>query len=218
MEFNKIAGAVLLVLIVALVTSKIGDIVVPPHYAAHAKDDDHGGGTATTPTPKAPEPTFAAAINAATDAQGKRLANRCTSCHTFEKGGANKVGPNLWGVVGRKKGAVSGYNYSSAMKNAKADWTYEILYKYLKNPQEIVPGTKMAYRMPKADQRGAIIRYLRTMSDNPLPLPKAEPAADDKPDEKKSDAKKDSPTKTDDVKKDEPKKDDAAKDGDKKEN
>lgn len=211
MELNKIAGAVLLVLLVAMVFSKIGNILVPPHYAAHKSGDDHGGATAPPEKP-VPEPTFAVAINAATDAQGKSQSNKCLSCHSFEKGGANKVGPNLWNIVGRKKGSHAGYAYSSAMKNADGVWTMEEIYKYLKDPQGVVKGTKMAFRLTKADQRGAVIRFLRTQSDNPVPLPKVEPAADKKPEDGKP------APKTDDVKKDEPKKDEPAKDDEKKDN
>jgi cytochrome c len=97
------------------------------------------------------------------------------TCHTLEKGGPNRVGPNLWGVVDRPRASHPGYNYSSAMKAAKGGkWTFEELDKFLTHPQGYIRGTKMTFAgFQNPDQRANLIAYLRTLSDNPVPLPKA---------------------------------------------
>ena len=95
----------------------------------------------------------------------------CKSCHTFDKGGAQGTGPNLWDVVGRGVASVDGFRYSSALTGAGGDWTYERLDAYLQNSQAYVPGTAMVQRVGKAEHRADIIAYLRSLSDAPAPLP-----------------------------------------------
>lgn len=127
---------------------------------------------------KKDEPSFIELLNEATAARGKSLSNRCTACHTFKKGGSRRSGPNLWNIVGQKKAAVKGFNYSAALRKVGGTWTLEELNCYLKNPRTIVRGGTMAFRMSRAKQRAAIIRYMMTLSDAPMAVPKA-PAATD---------------------------------------
>lgn len=109
---------------------------------------------------------------------GKQIFNKCVICHTAGKGEANKVGPNLWGIVERTTAQMPGFEYSPAMKKLGSDnhkWTYEELYRYLYSPKKHVPGTKMAFAGLKKDEdRANLIAYLRTLADSPLPLPKPE--------------------------------------------
>ncbi|MFL5257557.1 MAG: c-type cytochrome [Rhodopila sp.] len=87
----------------------------------------------------------------------------CTLCHSTALG-ENKVGPSLFGIVGRHSGSVPGYSYSDANKNSRIIWTVDVLDKYLINPQAVVPGTKMGYPGQKDDQKRAdIIAYLATL-------------------------------------------------------
>jgi cytochrome c len=103
---------------------------------------------------------------------GKDLFKRCLQCHTPEKGGPNRVGPNLWGVVGRKSGAHAGFPYSEAMKTHNADWSWQELATYLHDPKAAIPGNKMAFAGIKDNaELGDLIVYLRTLSDSPQPLP-----------------------------------------------
>jgi len=77
--------------------------------------------------------------------QGTAELQKCKICHSLDKGGANRVGPNLYGVFGRKAGTVSGFNYSDAMKNSGIVWDDDSLAKFLTNPQEAMPGNHMSF-------------------------------------------------------------------------
>lgn len=106
---------------------------------------------------------------------GELLAGRCTGCHTFEEGGDTLVGPNLYDIVGAPVGRTAGFDYSLAFRSLNvvaATWTYDRLDAYLANPQAEIPGTRMGFGGIDGDgQRAAIIAWLRTLSDNPIPLP-----------------------------------------------
>jgi len=106
--------------------------------------------------------------------RGQSAAKVCLACHSFEKGGPNKVGPNLWEVVGRKRASEAGFNYSAAMKAKGGEWSFEELDKFLANPRGYIPGTAMGYTgMPRDTQRADVINYLHTLADKPVDLPKA---------------------------------------------
>lgn len=181
MNLNSLAASVLVVGISAMVISKVGDILVPEEHFLHKAEAaaSADAGRAGAPAPKAaPDPAVAAVLAAADSAKGEKLMrSKCKSCHTWSKGGRNGVGPNLWGVVGRKKGAVGGFSYSSALKAAGGDWSFEEMYTFLKRPSAKIKGTKMTYRLRKYKQRADVIAFLRTQSDTPLPLPEAGEAA-----------------------------------------
>lgn len=105
------------------------------------------------------------------------VAKKCVACHTFGKGEGTKVGPNLWGVVGRHSGSEAGFKYSDAMAAFDHQWTYANLFKFLKSPKADVPGTAMSFAgLPKPKDRANVLAYLRTLNDNPVPFP-AVPAA-----------------------------------------
>lgn len=140
-----------------------------------------------------PEPAPAAASGADQQAQAEPLpvllasadatkgagaAKKCQACHNFDKGGPNKIGPNLYGVIERAKGSHEGFAYSSAMKGQGGNWTFDDINQFLTSPKGYVKGTIMAFAgVASPKERADIIRYLDTLADSPVPLPKAEPAA-----------------------------------------
>ncbi|GFR20205.1 cytochrome c homolog [Trichonephila clavata] len=106
--------------------------------------------------------------------KGKSAAKKCIACHSFEKGGMNKVGPNLWNVVGNKKAHLgNSFNYSKAVLERGGKWGYEELFAFLKNPKAYIKGTRMAFAGISNPQEIAdLVSYLRSMSDSPVALPK----------------------------------------------
>ncbi|MDG7056475.1 MAG: cytochrome c family protein [Wolbachia endosymbiont of Meromenopon meropis] len=106
--------------------------------------------------------------------KGKLAAKKCVACHSFEKDGINKVGPNLWNIVGNKKGHLgSSFNYSRAILDKGGKWGYEELFAFLKHPKTYIKGTRMAFAGISNPQEIAdLISYLRQLSDNPVDLPK----------------------------------------------
>lgn len=108
---------------------------------------------------------------------GERFALRCKACHTLDKGGANRLGPNMWDVIGRKQSSVKGYNYSPAFKKLTGTWTLSALDAFLTDPRKYAPGNRMAFPGIKSErQRHQLLAYLKTLSDTP-----AQPKSDAKP-------------------------------------
>lgn len=96
-------------------------------------------------------------------AKGEKVFKKCKACHTIEKGGANKIGPNLFGVFGAKSGHVEGYKYSTAMMEANLTWDEKTLDEYLAKPKDVVKGTKMSFAgLKKESEREDLIAYLKT--------------------------------------------------------
>lgn len=105
-----------------------------------------------------------AAIAAGDAANGATLFSRCAACHTTTKGGANRVGPNLFGIVGSKAGAYPGYSFSSAMQKSGIVWTETTLTSYLMSPSTVVPGNKMPFAGLERQQQAAdVAAYLATL-------------------------------------------------------
>jgi cytochrome c len=107
-------------------------------------------------------------------AAGKEKARACITCHDFASGGPNRIGPNLWGVVGRDVASHGGFAYSSALSAQPGTWTYQLLFDYLASPARTVPGTKMSFAgLRRPEDRAAVIKYLTTLgSAPPMPAPK----------------------------------------------
>lgn len=189
-EVNKIIGALLGVVFVIFSVSLISDVLFAspepekPGYAIEAMEGAAGGGEAKKE--EGVEDIKPMLASADVD-KGKAIFKRCHACHTDDQSGANKVGPNLWGVVDRPIASHEGFSYSAAMKDfsqgGEEHWTYDHLNHFLDNPKKLVPGTAMGFAgLPKAEDRANVIAYLRTQADEPYPLPSPEETAksDDK--------------------------------------
>ena len=102
---------------------------------------------------------------------GKKKSKACAACHTFDKGGADRVGPNLWDIVGRDKAGTAGFAYSDALVEKGGAWDYEALNAFLAKPKKYTPGTKMNYAgLKKEKDRANLIAWLRSLSDSPQPI------------------------------------------------
>jgi len=181
-ELNKILGAVLGTCLVLLAlnigANALFSPVTPakPGFAIAAATHEGAGEAAAPKEPEKPLPVLLASANAD---KGKNTAKQCQACHTFEKGGPNRVGPNLWNIVDDERGHDrNGFNFSAAMKAKGGKWTFDELNKFLKSPRDYIPGTAMTFAGINNDQQRAdVIAFLDTLSDNPVPLPKAEASA-----------------------------------------
>jgi len=185
-ELNKILGALLgtcLVLLAVHIAS--GAIFEPqkpakPGYVIEVKQEQPAkeGGGAAAPAHVPIENLLASA----SVERGTQVAKQCELCHNLGKGQGTKIGPDLYGVIGRKVAAESGFNYSAPLKAKGGTWTFEAMDKWLLNPRADVPGTLMTFAgIPNDKQRADVIAYLNSNSDKPEPLPKA---AENKPAEK----------------------------------
>lgn len=182
-ELNKVLGAILgTCLCLLAINIAAGSIFTPatpakPGYVIQVKAEAPAG---AKPTAAQPEKPIAVLLASASVKKGEDAARKCQACHTLTKGGPNRVGPNLWNIVGSPRGEDrGGFNFSDAMKKKGGTWTYDELNKFIKGPREYIPGTKMTFAgIQKDSERADVIAYLRTLSDNPQPLPKV---AENKP-------------------------------------
>ena len=176
-EFNKIAGAVLGTLLFVMGLGLISDGLFShtplkaAGYDLPGAVEEHGHSGAAPAAAAAPAEPLPALLAAADAKRGEGLVKPCATCHSFDKGGAAKVGPPLYGVVTRKVAGLD-FAYSEALKGKGGAWGFESLNEFITAPASYVKGTKMAYGGEKdAKKRADILAYLRSLSDAPAPLP-----------------------------------------------
>ncbi|GJE46872.1 c-type cytochrome [Methylobacterium soli] len=190
-ELNKVAGAVLGTLLFALGSGFVAELIYHPKPAGNAGyelPEPQAEAAGAAPAVKA-EP-IAVRLASANLGKGEAGTKACHACHSFDKGGPNKVGPGLWDVVERKKAGHEGYDYSAAMKEKGGTWTYEDLDHFLESPKGYVKGTKMAFAgIASPQERANVVAYLHSLSDSPKPLPAAEKAEAKPADAKPAEAK-----------------------------
>ena len=175
-EINKIVAAILLVALLIIGISKISNIIFyveKPKVQGFTIETSQISSSTTTSEKQEKEVIDIAALMATGDVvSGEKVFKKCAACHSIKKGGANKIGPALYNVVGRKIGGVSDYKYSKALSEYKKEWNFEELNGFLIKPSKWIKGTKMAYAgLRKEKDRASVIKYLNQNSDNPLPLP-----------------------------------------------
>lgn len=136
-----------------------------------ATEGTAGDGAPAEQDGAAGEGGLVAMIAAASPDEGQKVFRKCQACHTLDQGGPHRVGPNLYGVVGRDKASAEGYNYSGALSELEGEWTYQALDEYLADPRGYAPGTKMTFAgLKKEDERAAVIALMRQNTDSPPPL------------------------------------------------
>ena len=173
---NKIVVSIVLAIFLILGINKITDVIYyveKPEKSAYQID-----GTVTVASTSAEtsagnsESENIMALFASTNAsEGAKIFKKCTACHSITQGGGNKIGPALWGVIGRKAGSVSDYKYSKAMVAYAKPWSFEEMNGFLIKPKDWIKGTKMSFAgLKNAKDRAAVILYMNENSSNPLPI------------------------------------------------
>lgn len=179
LEANKIAAAVLVGGMLTLSVGLVSNIIYgAPKDSAHEEAASSGEGTdettaSTSATSQAAPPVSSVSMIAAADpALGEKVAAKCKTCHTFESGGPNRVGPNLWNIVGNHSAHKEDFTYSDVINNLKITWDYDHLDQFITNPKAYAKGTKMSFAgVKKPEERAALLRWLRDQADSPAPLP-----------------------------------------------
>ena len=170
-RMNKVLGLVLGTALVLQVVHMIDDHFKP---GKAAKSGSHVAVKEGQPQASAGAATPIDMASASAE-RGAEVAKQCLACHNVEEGQGAKVGPHLYGIVGRKIASVPGFSYSSALKSKNDNWDFNALNAWLVKPTTYAPGTTMTYAGLSNDkQRADLIVYLNTLSKNPVPLPKAQ--------------------------------------------
>ncbi len=177
-EINKIVASILLIALLFIGIGKISDLVFQvdrPETAAYKVEMPEDGTVkqiAETKSEIAEKIDIASFLALGNIEHGEKVFKKCSACHVINKGGENKIGPALYGVLGRKVGSIENYKYSKALVEYNKEWTFEEMNGYLRKPQSHIKGTKMAFAgLRKEKDRASVILYLNQNSDNPLPLP-----------------------------------------------
>lgn len=175
LENNKIFAAVLVAGIAAMLAGFVAEILVHPHELEKDAVFVEGEAVAGGGSAKAQNPEPILHLIATADiARGEKLSKACAACHSFEKGGPDGLGPNLWDVVGGPKAHSGSFDYSEGLRNKGGAWGYLDLNKFLWKPKKFIEDTKMNYvGLKKPEDRAAMIAWLRTLSNSPDPLPNA---------------------------------------------
>jgi len=126
---------------------------------------------ASITAPEKPKLTFEELLAIASIEDGKKVSSKCTACHGFNSGGNNRIGPNLWGILGKAKAEASGFKYSDSLKGLGGIWSIEDMNLWLKSPKKYAPGNSMAFvGLRKDKDRANLIAYLNSMSESPVSL------------------------------------------------
>ena len=171
-EINKVIAAILVTVLVVFGISKISNILF------YVKKPDVQGYkvevktvNASTKVSAQNQVDISALLALGSVEQGKKVFKKCAACHSIARGGSNKIGPALWGVLGRQAGSILNYKYSKGMVAHGKTWSFEEMNGFLTKPKDWIKGTKMSFvGLKKATERAAVILYMNENTDTPLPL------------------------------------------------
>ena len=184
LEVNKILAAIIMAMLIVTLIGHAGDLMVNTDHDKHHGNEEKHETAYKIDVPETNqdqkiavkkveiiEPISTLLMNASLES-GQKLFKKCGTCHNYEKGSANKVGPNLWNIINRPKASVEGFAYSKALAEIGGEWTYEELAEFLYKPKKYAKGTKMNFTgLKKVEDRANLVLFLREQSNNPIPLP-----------------------------------------------
>ena len=178
LEVNKILASIILAVLIVTLIGHFGDLLIDIEHHDQKEtaykievDETPAGDGVTIKKEEIIEPISALLASASLE-NGEKLFKKCATCHNYDKGGANKVGPQLWNLINRPKANVEGFAYSKALAEYGGEWGYEELAEFLYKPKKYIKGTKMNFAgLKKVKDRADIVYFLREQSDSPIPLP-----------------------------------------------
>ena len=178
LEVNKILASIIFAVLIVTLIGHFGDLLINiDHHdqkeTAYKIDVEEAPSTEglTEKKEEMIEP-ISLLLTSSSMENGEKLFKKCATCHNYEKGGKNKVGPQLWNIINRQKANVEGFAYSKALAEYGGEWGYEELAEFLYKPKKYIKGTKMNFAgLKKVKDRADIVYFLRAQSDNPAPLP-----------------------------------------------
>ena len=179
LEVNKILASIFVAFILVSLISILGDAIingknneqVENAYYIDITEMKTSNVVANTENEEISE-QISMFLTSASLEKGEKLFKKCSACHSYEKGSANKVGPNLWNIINRPKASVQGFAYSKALADFRGNWGYEELSQFLYKPKEYIKGTKMNFSgLKKTEDRADLLLFLREQADSPADLP-----------------------------------------------
>jgi cytochrome c len=169
-ELNKIVAAILLSSLIAMMAGFLANILYKPKLKPETRGysvavtEDSSQGTNTAPAPAAVD--IEALMKTANAGVGKEIVKKCITCHSFDKGGSAKIGPNLWGVAGTTIANIPSYKFSTALSGIKGNWTDANLFHFINKPSKFAPGTKMSFAgLSKPEDIVNVIAFLKSLKD-----------------------------------------------------
>ena len=174
---NKIIASIVFAIILVIGINKVTDVIFyvekPEKSAYQVASITTAASTTSTETgsTNSEEGNIMALFASASAAEGVKVFKKCAACHSIKEGGANKIGPALWGILGRTAGSVPGYKYSKAMAAHGKNWSFEEMNGFLIKPKDWIKGTKMSFAgLKNAKDRAAVILYMNENTNSPLQL------------------------------------------------
>ena len=180
LEVNKIIASLIMVFLIVVFISLAGDILVKKQgisnennltaYLIDIPEEDIDN-SSTIKKIAFTDPISPFLMNASIE-KGEKLFKKCSACHSYNKDGTNKVGPNLWNLINRPKGSINSFSYSKALSDFGGKWTFEELSEFLYKPKQYIEKTKMNFAgLKETEDRANLILFIRGQSDEPVPLP-----------------------------------------------